>query len=84
MTSPNGQGQIKVYENGAAQPNLGAKNVAKYPISLPDTPEQKRIVKDLDLLALETQRLDSLYQRKHAALDELRQSLLHQAFSGNL
>ena len=31
-----------------------------------------------------TQHLDSIYQRKLAALDELKKSLLHQAFSGNL
>ena len=32
----------------------------------------------------ETQRLESIYQRKLAALDELKKSLLHQAFSGSL
>ena len=32
----------------------------------------------------ETQRLESLYQRKLAALDELKKSLLHRAFSGQL
>ena len=32
----------------------------------------------------ETQRLESIYQRKLAALDELKKSLLHQAFSGRL
>ena len=31
-----------------------------------------------------TQHLDSIYQRKLAALDELKKSLVHQAFSGNL
>jgi type I restriction enzyme S subunit len=30
----------------------------------------------------ETQRLESLYQRKLAALEELKKSLLQQAFSG--
>ena len=32
----------------------------------------------------ETQRLASLYQRKLAALDELKKSLLHQAYTGEL
>ena len=32
----------------------------------------------------DTQRLAALYQHKLAALDELKQSLLHQAFSGAL
>ena len=38
----------------------------------------------LQALHEETQRLESLYQRKLAALDELKKSLLHQAFSGQL
>lgn len=45
---------------------------------------QKRIVATLTSLSEETQRLESLYQRKLAALDDLKKSLLHQAFSGAL
>ena len=32
----------------------------------------------------ETRRLESIYQRKLAALEELKKSLLHQAFTGAL
>ena len=32
----------------------------------------------------ETQRLARLYERKHAALEALKKSLLHQAFTGAL
>ena len=84
LTSPHGQGLIKGYENGAAQPNLGAKSVAKYPISLPTLAEQKVIVKKLANLAAETQRLESIYQQKLAALEALKKSLLNQAFTGQL
>jgi hypothetical protein len=35
-------------------------------------------------LSTKTQHLESFYQRKLAALDELKKSLLHQAFSGPL
>jgi type I restriction enzyme S subunit len=45
---------------------------------------QRAIVATLKDLLEETQRLESLYQRKLVALDELRKSLLHRAFSGNL
>jgi type I restriction enzyme S subunit len=38
----------------------------------------------IEALSSETQRLESLYQRKLAALDELKKSLLHRAFSGEL
>jgi type I restriction enzyme S subunit len=84
LTSPLGQGLIKLYDNGAAQPNLGAKSVAKYTISLPKVTEQKVIVQKLDALAAETQRLANLYEQKLAALEALKRSLLYQAFTGKL
>ena len=84
LVSPEGQRQIKLYDNGAAQPNLGAKSVARYVIPIPAVTEQKRIADSLDELRAETQRLASLYERKLTALDALKQSLLHQAFSGQL
>jgi type I restriction enzyme S subunit len=51
---------------------------------LPSLPIQREIVRELDQLSAETDRLESLYQQKLAALDELKKSLLHQAFSGAL
>ena len=53
-------------------------------IALPSLTEQKTIVATLDAILAETQRLESLYQRKRQALDDLKKSLLHQAFSGML
>jgi type I restriction enzyme S subunit len=41
-------------------------------------------VAKLDTLREETQRLESIYQQKLAALDELKKSLLHQAFTRQL
>ena len=55
--------------------------VVGFPTSLP---EQKRIVTTLASLTEETQRLARLYERKLAALEALKKSLLHQAFSGQL
>jgi type I restriction enzyme, S subunit len=55
--------------------------VVSFPTSLS---EQRAIVSTLKNLREETQRLESLYQRKLAALDALKKSLLHQAFSGQL
>ncbi|MFZ4611981.1 MAG: restriction endonuclease subunit S, partial [Gemmataceae bacterium] len=46
--------------------------------------EQHRIVAQLDALSAETQRLARIYERKLAALEELKKSLLHQAFTGEL
>jgi type I restriction enzyme S subunit len=55
--------------------------VAAFPTSFP---EQKRIVMTLASLKEETQRLTRLYERKLAALEALKKSLLHQAFTGEL
>ena len=55
--------------------------VVAFPTSLSD---QKRIVSTLASLSEETQRLASIYERKLAALDALKKSLLHQAFTGQL
>jgi type I restriction enzyme S subunit len=46
--------------------------------------EQQSIVLVLENLRTETQRLEAIYQQKLAALDELKKSLLHQAFTGRL
>ncbi|MGB4066411.1 MAG: restriction endonuclease subunit S [Nitrospira sp.] len=51
---------------------------------IPPLDEQKEIVGALDGLFENGQRLESIYQQTLAALDELKQSLLHQAFSGKL
>lgn len=84
LSSPIGREAIKTYENGAAQPNLGAKSVAKFRINLPCISVQKEIALKFDDIRRETQRLESIYQKKLAALDDLKKSLLHQAFSGKL
>jgi type I restriction enzyme S subunit len=53
----------------------------EYPVAIK---EQKEIVSKLDALVSETQRLANLYERKLVALEQLRKSLLHEAFSGKL
>jgi type I restriction enzyme S subunit len=70
---------------GTAQKNLLLRDLRGYHFSLPESlDEQRMIVEKLDALASETQRLESLYQRKLTALDALKKSLLHQAFTGEL
>ena len=53
-------------------------------ISYPSKGMQVEVAGKLDALSEETQRLESIYRRKLAALDALKQSLLHQAFNGQL
>ena len=69
---------------GAAQPNLSTEQIKGFVIPLPSINEQKRIVERLDNLADQAQRLARLYDQKLEALESLKKSILHEAFSGNL
>jgi len=66
------------------QANINGTKLKSYPIPAPPLAEQKAIVIKLDELSQETQRLARLYERKLAAIDALKKSLLHQAFTGAL
>ena len=68
----------------AGMPKVNREHLFEYRAWLPDVKRQAELTAQLDALHEETQRLESLYQRKLAALDELKKSLLHQAFSGAL
>jgi type I restriction enzyme S subunit len=70
--------------NTLMQPNLSIADLRAMPIPIPPRREQESVTALLDQLRTETQRLESLYQQKLAALDALKKSLLHQAFSGRL
>ncbi len=69
---------------GVGVGNLNVGAVREFPIHLPSFEDQEAITARLDALQTETRRLEALYARKLAALDELKASLLHQAFSGHL
>ena len=60
------------------------KDLKSLVIPVPPIAEQKRTAAKLESLVAETQRLARLYERKHAALEALKKSLLHQAFTGEL
>ena len=70
--------------NGTRQANLSSVTMKLLPVPLRSLKEQKAIATKLDDLREETQRLARLYERKVAALEALKKSLLHQAFSGEL
>ena len=76
--------RFKEQSVGAGTKFLKLGMIKDLEISLPSITKQIETASRLDSLLEETQRLESLYQRKRAALDALKQSLLHQAFSGSL
>jgi len=69
---------------GAAQKHFNITAAKEVVLHVPPMSEQLAIVVKSDELREETQRLTSLYERKLAALEELKKSLLHQAFNGEL
>ena len=84
LNSPVIQAHFQSAKNGAALQQFTIRQIKALAVPLPPKPAQRRIVTSLDVLDEETQRLESLYQQKLAALDELKKSLLHRAFSGEL
>ena len=67
-----------------ARANLSLGFFSRLAVPKPPLTEQRRIVAALDALHEQTERLESLYQQKLDALDNLKKSLLHQAFTGQV
>ena len=76
--------QFNRLASGAIVLNISSELVKQAVLPIPPLTEQESIVERLETLSEETQRLESIYQQKLAALDELKRSLLHRAFSGEL
>ncbi len=77
-------GELKQHFSGTGIQHFTGEMLARFVIPLPPLPELRRAVARFDVLADETQRLARLYERKLAALEALKKSLLHQAFAGEL
>ena len=76
---------IKMSATGTMVKHTAPKRILNNLIPFPrDRKAQQAIVAQFDFLREETQRLESIYQKRLAALDVLKKSLLHQAFSGHL
>jgi type I restriction enzyme S subunit len=58
--------------------------VKKAVLPIPPLQQQHTLVKVIAAFSVQTKRLESIYQRKLATLDELKKSLLHQACTGAL
>lgn len=70
---------------GATISRLYNDNLRQIVIAFPQSlDEQNRIAAQLDVLSEKTNQLTDIYRQKLTALDDLKKSLLHQAFSGQL
>jgi len=85
INSPAAKVQFNQRLKGVGVPNLHLEEIREVRLHFPeDLMSQDRLVAEVDELLEETQRLNRLYERKLAALEELKKSLLHQAFNGEL
>jgi len=76
--------KIDDFVSGMAQPKLNQAMLNKIPIPFPSLEEQQTIVRQLDALRAETQKLEAVYQKKLNDLDEMKKSILQKAFAGEL
>jgi type I restriction enzyme S subunit len=71
--------------NGVGIKSLNQGSLSSLLITFPKSiKEQQAIVKKLDALSLETKKLEGIYQKKIADLEELKKSVLQKAFAGEL
>lgn len=84
LLHPMAQLFLAKHAKGAIMAGLNMGLIKELPLILPPIERQSEIINHLKSLRDETQRLESIYQQKLAALDELKKSLLHQAFNGQL
>lgn len=69
---------------GATVDRIALKDFPNFKIGLPPMSRQLEITNEIDQLREDSFRLTSLYSLKLSALEDLKKSLLHQAFTGKL
>jgi type I restriction enzyme S subunit len=84
LQSAPGAEALGARESGSVQQVINLAELRQVAIPYPDLLEQVDIVAGLNSVDGETQRLARIYERKLAALEELKKSLLRQAFNGEL
>ena len=84
MKSTNSRKRLIDGGTGTNIKSLNQQTLSALRVPFPIASEQETLVARLKSISEETQCLESIYQQKLAALEELKKSLLHQAFTGAL
>ncbi|WP_305805955.1 restriction endonuclease subunit S [Stenotrophomonas sp. YIM B06876] len=85
LLQKNSQRRLLAHSRGATVQHINVKDIRAFRLAdVPSLDEQKAVVVQVEDLLAKEAHLVSLYHRKFTALDALKQSLLHQAFSGQL
>ena len=84
MRSPYVQAQIQAKTTGTALKQINIGELRKVRLPHPPIEKQKSVAAALTAVESHAVQAASLFYAKLTALDELKASLLHQAFSGDL
>jgi type I restriction enzyme S subunit len=84
LLSPQAFTQANDGATGTAQRTVSLAVLRNFEVPKVAPEKQEAMVAELDGISAETERLASIYRRKLAALDDLKHSLLRQAFTGAL
>lgn len=84
LRSEPAQLQIQAKTYGTALQQINIRDLRQLTLPVPAPQDQEVIVQRLSALEEETKQLNTIYENKLTALDDLKKSLLHQAFSGQL
>lgn len=84
LKSQKARNELVASGTGVNIKSLNQQALTKLFVPLPRLLEQKTIAKKLDALSDQTKKLEAIYKQKIADLDELKKSILKEAFSGKL
>lgn len=84
LASPSFQKIIKKQKSGSAQPQLPAKVLKEFRLTIPPLPEQQQIVTEVERLFALADNIEKQVNEALERVENLTQSILHQAFIGNL
>ncbi|WP_223514953.1 restriction endonuclease subunit S [Pseudomonas sp. GL-B-19] len=84
IASPSFQTLIDTQRSGSAQPQLPAKIIREFQVSIPSIQEQSEIVRRVEQLFAYADQLESKVATAKGRIDHLTQSILAKAFRGEL
>jgi type I restriction enzyme S subunit len=84
LFSPYTRKQFESLASGAIVKNISSNLVKKVILPIPPLLEQKKLACEFDAFSTKIKKLDVNYQQKIVELEELKKSLLQQAFNGEL
>lgn len=84
LRSPVGQRALGKRQSGSVQQVINLSELRQVQVPLPPLLIQRKIVEEIETVEKETFTLESIFSKKSLLLDELKQSMLNHAFTGQL